>query len=355
MNNVVLLDTNCFYDVCRITGLSIKCFEGQTNTNVDYKKLTKEIQERLLLKELFITPTLLTEVVSHFRNDEEELRRIINHLIFLEQKYEYCLMTNNYGQYFGSLRNLISSGGSLDYRQALINIEKIVENKIDNEAEVLTFVISEIAMSYLACSHKDGDNITKAGTFSSFIDLYQNGNRELINKYIKDKIKTTFIKAYSEGKEKNSFRTIFDEVLRDCSAFLFIVFDYINDYLDGSDEPHYDAYEIIDKAKGKPILNRFSGWCSKNKAIESIKQYCEMMATDMLGKNYSKAQCEYLTNVVISIYSSRTKMDKNDSEDFWHLGYIRKGAYLLTFDLQMVDAIDKSEPENANYLRQFFK
>jgi hypothetical protein len=352
----IILDTNSFYDFLGWAGVS---FGGtivpQTNPHIDYSKLNNEFALLLRTDKIALTNVLLFEVISHFRDNQTILYRILKKIQDLHNKEGYKPFTIICPDAFFSLG---PSANGKEYFDLLrpsdisVRIADVVKKKIDSEAHLLALFLFMIASAYLI-SRYASDSKYSPTMFLFQKSLERTDNAQSIVNHFWEEIKDELASSYERCQEKKAFREIFVKELQGCASFLLMQMDSIQDCVNESQIPAF-TFSSQQNLKKKVLTKTISQWyfCDK-KNPKYLLDFCNEFGDNILNLGYSSVQKEYFRQMLFSIFSTQAKVDKNDAEDFVFLGFIQNKNLLLSFDGQMDDAIKEGSPNNYNYIAQF--
>lgn len=352
----IILDTNSFYDFLGWAGVS---FDGlispQTNTHIDYLKLNNEFASLLKGDAIALSNVLLFEVISHFRENPKILYRIF-------KKIQDFTAKEGHNPFLMVCPNIFFSlGPSTDGREywdlmrpsdIMARIDDVVEKKIDSEAYLLSIFVFMIASAYILSCY--GLSSKYGPMMSVFRQTLENtDNAKIVLNLLRKEIKDKLVSSYQQHQEKKTFRKIFVKELETCAGFLLVQMDFIQDCLDKNDAPTFFFSNQLQLGK-KVLTKTISKWYfSDTENPKKLTDFCNELNHNILQLGYSKVQGEYFRQMIFSIFSTQTFVDKNDAEDFVFLGLIQSGNLLLSFDGQMDEAIKTGDPNNYAYITQF--
>lgn len=353
MGKIYILDTNLVYELLSLKGTKLKGVGALDRPDIDYEKLNSFLSNNLKNKNLFISPVSIFEISNKFKNNCLKLKKVIRGLEKIRNEYKYDLFCKNMGHLFNIDEKIMQS-----IRQNYKNIKKykkyLLEEKIRSETEFLYILPLQIVITYFLLAHYEDEQYYK--TYNYAVNAFIEKNYELIVDTLKEKIRNKLINDYSIGKEKKSFRNLFEEIIIDCSSYLLIPFDYIYDEISKNKEPTYNLSSMVNKVDNKTVIQKYKEWYqSENKNLANIADILNTIKNVLVSKNYSSCQCEYVLQVIKDFFNNETKMDTNDAEDFWILCFVRDNSQLLTFDKQMIRAIEVGNSKNYLLINSFKK
>lgn len=349
--NRYIIDTNTVYEMLAFNGTNLNGVKTLDRTDINYLKLKKFIFRNLKQKKLYISPVSIFEILNKLRHDENDTKKAFDELETIKKTYRYDLFCNDLGKNVFSLDDSVMNKIRNNYCEVLNYKDIILKTKIESESNLLYLFPFQIVIFYLLAVHYGNNEYEK--TYEIYINSFVKKNCDYISKIMKKYILNNLQLNYDEKKEKKSFRKMFVDVITEYSMYTFYPFDYIHDCLSNNTSPTFDISSIINNASDD-IIENYKNWYKTLEKKEHVFQdIFSIIEKDFKSKNYSKSQFEYLKSVIYDFFTNKTKMDTNDAIDFWLLGYIRNDFYIVTFDAQMIDVIQKSCKNNINLINCF--
>ena len=361
MNNekskTIFLDTNTFYLFLNLFGYNFT----DIDTNYDFldsTKLKNEFVTLLQENRIGFSTNMIFEVISHFRNNKSELKRLLNHLQNVFGLYNSSFRIDKAEPRFVYKNNTdrdVKELFNCNISQATINA--VVKAKIESESAILSSTIYYIALSFIVTKYFICGNFKHlAKPFADSMKFNDFENIKIIKESAQNQIKTQLHIDYQLNKEKKSFRKIFSDVLNNSVCMMLIQLDAIKNKLDNTPNNTFfynDLFGTNETEKIEIILHNIQKNYStfKLQLVDFITD--ETSALQKL--DYTKCQQIYIFQVIEDLFNNSTKMDKNDAPDFWMLHLSSHKGYLLTFDKQMINSIKQGFPKNYNYIKNFYR
>lgn len=353
-----ILDTNVFYEYISNLGVVLPGVGTRDRDDIDYEKLFNFLEKSFEQKVVFIPPLVFYEFVNRFRDDKDTLKSILNQINVLRKKYRYDLVCNNIGKIFMFDEKLDlnrwNSYFKKDYRNILLYVDQFKETKLDSEVQLLSYFPIAIIITYFLSAHFNDETYYEA--YKITCDTFCEKNFPIILNEIQATIKNEFTEGYLQEKEKYIFRDIFDTIIEKSSSYILYPFDYVFDALSRNEKPTYELSSILKLETNQNVRDKYQLWKkSMTNKLTNINDVLDSFKDDMKKKRYSDSQIQYFIDVVNDFFNQKTKMDSNDAEDFWYLGYVIDNFYLLSFDKQILETLKKSNPKNYASIKEFFK
>lgn len=345
---IAILDTNVFYDFCYMYGFYDFGFIGKANPHVNYDNLESILETHLINKSLFISSATIFEVIGRFRNNDALLRKLMVFLWDISQKYSYNLFAfYTIGGFFsfGKETDNFWNEVSKDYMKLVENKEMIFDSKIQSEADVLLSFARIIIYCYLnGVSKGDKEIEEKAKQYINFHQRFPKGYK--IYSYEKSKCCSILDKYYNQ---KIKIIDCFDLLLNE----VFIEADmYMNPGFDRIDIPEGKALiEVIDLKKVNAVRKIHRWFCDNRKHIN----ISDLLKNIYFEKELSNCQMGFINKSINMLFNNCKKVKKNDTEDFWNMGYIYMDkSYLITFEKSIIELMIHYEKNNYKYISQFY-
>ena len=353
-NPLVYLDSNSFYFLnYLIFGDKDYCVNVDSNSDVNYSKL-RLLANDILNKKVMIalTPATIAEILLHNYTDKNKTTQyfkninnyiVSNHLIIGFRSYEPFFKKGDFDliEIFDAANNCCFSDSYL--------LEKL-EIKIDYESEILCVYFNLLILFFIFCVvgevyKKTTLNFSDLKKSLSFIISIKPNIKTVISDILRD--------GYSTGTEKKIIQKNYNKILNEAIG------EYIT-YLKPENEFNIQITSALMLAIKNPVKllrNIYLKEYKKCIAPESVEKYEEYNKTIFKNvcknKNYSDAQCEYLSSMVCDFYKCNRLFEKNNTEDFWILFVSDKDNNLLTYDSKMREFIRKENPSNANFIDSY--
>lgn len=358
----VFLDSNTFYYFCDYIGSKSNVINVKGNTAINYELLYKEFASIIHGKHtvLCLSPTVVLEVLIHFRNDQAKLDDIFetfrkywndNHFELGYQNYEPYLQAND-AKGHSLFGNILQFG----FKPSLY-ISDALSEKIRSEAELTTLLIYMIFITYVFMFYKLDEELLNPimpifGT--SFVAQYDS----ILKPNLTQKIKNHLSLAYASGTEDKVIQKIFDDLLEDCSNHCLSI---IGSCLTKNDSVDY-LISMLD-TNGKSVSKRIRRWYLDNarkkyfvdengNKKETIDFVLDTIKPAIISKAQNEGQYYYLKSKVLDFYNSGRLIEKNDAEDYWMMFLASKGR-ILSFDEYIRKVIRLANSDNADYINGF--
>lgn len=345
---IAILDTNAFYDFCYMYGFHDFGFIGKANPYVNYDKFKSVLEMHLLNKSLFISSATIFEVIGRFRNDDVLLRKLMAFLWDISRKYSYNLFAYyTIGGFFsfGKETDSFWNDVSKDYMKLVENKEMIFDSKIQSEAEILLIFARIIIYCYLnGISKGNKEKEEKAKQYIDFHQRFPGGYK--IFSYEKLRCCSILDKYYNQ---KIKIIDFFDLLLNE----VFINADmHMNPGFDRMDIPEGKVLiEAID-LKRVNAVHKIHRWFCRNKKHINIS---DLLKNIYIEKELSNCQMGFIDKTIKMLFDNSKKVKKNDTEDFWNMGYIYMDkSYLITFEKSIIELMKRYEEKNYKYISQFY-
>ena len=356
----VILDTNAFYDFCHVFGLEDFGIPTGINQRVDYDTFKKEMEAALLDKSLFIPATTIFEFVCKLRNNDKGLKKVIDFLKEVSNKYSYDLFAynkyDNYGILFG-----FDQFSDEYWEEIHSNYEKLIEYKdtimlakIGSEAEILTiFSRSIIHLFIIDYFYGKAGYDTLIDKFNRylFVDPFGDGQYRAI----KYPIARELYEHYKHNKEGKNKKAIFESAIKLSAYFLKDFWDYVSKISIKKKEETIRTLEV-DFSSEKSIQVNIYKWFNIDKNKENLSKNIEYVINSLRDRcDFNNFQFAYLENSFVNLFTHGAKREKNDAEDYWNLGFVEKDStYLVSFELEIIDILKQKCHDNYDYICKFY-
>lgn len=353
---VVVLDTNAFYDLCFAEGLNDFGLPVGHNIRVDYNIFKIEMEKHLKSQSLFVPSTTVFEFVCKFRNQEENLKKLIVFLKEISKKYNYNILGyneyDNYGDLFefDEFTEECWKRIDVDY-SSLLELRNMIEKaKIGSEAELITIFARLIIHCYIT------DFLLLDEAFSREVShinrfLLYNPFGDVKHYIVKKSIAWELYGYYCNSKEGKNKKTIFESAMKRSSYLIKMYFE-----LNKNNQDRFsDSALNIDLESEKSIQSGIFNWYKRIKDVQKLKKSVSEI-TKYLSEttDLNVCQIKYIENLLMNMFTHGTKREKNDAEDFWNLGFVRDGVYLVSFELEIINTMREASVENYEYLKKFY-
>lgn len=345
MADIVYLDTNAFYLLFELYGISLKPKLNIIADHIDAIKIKAEFGKLLLESRVGLTGAVLTEIITNIGTDITIYTKVYS---FLEEHINSGKI--RYGQ--------LEPFFEFYYKNAKIHlpkyqkeIEEILQLKIKSESELHFLFSFTIVYAYILVKYHKIKNVD----MQIFVDVMKSSNAKLVKKIVTDKIVGHLANAYKHSMQKQIIRNVYDDILNDVYFCLAIQLVSIEEAKEDPDQSYLS--EILSLTKNKEFSKKLQQWYNKqiknNVANSDMIEYRKQVKYALDTQGYSVEQCRYMTKMIEGLFSNSKKRDKNDAEDFWFLGALMFESRLLTFDNEIISILEETNPVNFQYINQF--
>lgn len=360
---LVFLDSNSFYYFCDFAGSDSNVSNVRINSSVDYDLLYKEFETIIKNKNktLCISPSVVLEVTTHFRDKKDSLNNLINSFIVFWNKEKFKLGFQNYGPFLKAVdKNGKSILNEVLYNEKQLSdyIEDALVSKIESEVELITIFVYLIFMSYIFMLYKLNENDLDDIMIvfgKEFSEQYETTFKPKLKNTIKDEITV----AYKNGTQDKFVQRSFDKYLEECSNLSLSILKAISDVSVKIKESIKMLCSSLTNGK-KSYSQKIRRWYLDNARInhfpngtgkkkKTLDFVLDTIKPAVMAKGYSEEQYCYLKYKISDFYNNGTLIEKNDTEDFWMLFLTSKGM-VISFDDYVRKIIRFSNPTNADYI-----
>lgn len=349
----LVLDTNAFYDFCHVLGLRDVGIQCGINEKVDYIKYKSIVEENLERRNLFIPATTVFEFVCHLRKNESLLANVIDFLKDLSKKYAYDLLLYQYNDVYFSFdqySETIWKAISLDYLE-LINVKDLIMlAKVGSEADILAVISRIILYLFVLDSCKPDQEKEKLTLVNGVFFFNPFGDSSF--HAVKNNVAHELYGYYQNGIEGKNKKVIFESAIRMTALMMKFYLDFMSEndlVIMGTEPSKVFAFNIS-------IQTALNKWFNKKKDVMLLDSCMEFIEQKLAPMGFNSSQLLYLSNAIHKMFISGGKREKNDAEDFWALRYvIGNEAYVISFELELLDVIKETNYENYTFVREFYR
>ncbi len=315
--NYFILDANAIYNYYGREKLGL-------SNGVKYKKdrLTRLFDSH----KLFITPCVLLEVFTHFRNDINKLRDL---LLFFLSKNINCLSIGEVIIDQSFIDDFVKCNDN-SIRSQMIN--DILDKKIKTETNI----------AYIYCASIAGilsifiiDDFCKKYNLPQFDAMnykeYYNNIILAKNSFYRYKLRNDLKHGYSINKEDIALKNSYDEVLKD---YILEIENVTKKIAKDKGINHNFVKNPVLPQFNSLALNRFVARYFSNN-IKNIKLYRDIFANSFATKNYPQVVLNYI-KLKFDVYRTGTRYKKNDGYD---------SLFLVAYDSIAVNSINAFQKE----------
>ena len=356
----VVLDTNAFYDFCHVFGLKNYGVEAGINQRVNYVAFKTKIEAALLNKSLFIPATTMFELVCKLRNNEEGLKKVIAFLKQISQEYSYDLFGynkyDNYGILFGfdQFSDEYWDKIHTNYENLIELKEKIMLAKIGSEAEIITMFSRNIVHLFILDYYcgKSGCDVV-IDLFNGYFFMNPFGDGLYIG--IKKSIAWELFEYYINNKEGKNKKIIFESAVKLSAHLLKDFWDFMYESSLKKEKEKIHSIEV-DFSSEESIQTNIYKWFNTEKDSERLSKNIEFIIASLRARcDFNDCQFAYLEDAFLNLFTHGAKREKNDSEDYWNLGFVEKDkTYLISFELEILDILKQKCSDNYDYMCEFY-